>query len=107
MDLSKISYCWIFHLFLKISSSLCNFSFTKVFSNKALDDDHSLFILNNLTEWQCLFEASNEPRSGSVSYHMERKICVVNAVFNDEEIELKMKEKQGWTSFKKEEKQVN
>ena len=102
MKFSKF-YCEILIVFLKASLCLGNWTFTKVFKDKALDG-HSLFISDNLTEWQCLFESSNDQRSGSVNYHKGNKICVVNSIVDDEELRLQLKVRQGWTYYEKEEK---
>jgi len=102
MAVSKVISFGILISFLNVASS--DWSFTKTLRDKALDGN-SLFTLNMLTEWQCLFESSNNPKSGSVNYHKERKVCEVNAVVDDnEEIEPKIKAKPGWTYYEKEKK---
>ena len=91
-----------------LNATLCsgNWNFTKVFRDKALDG-HSLFVLDNLTELQCLFESSSDPRSGSVNYHKENKICVVNAIVDDEELRMRLKVRRGWMYYEKEERKVS
>ena len=76
--------------------------FKKVFKDKKFDG-HSLFTLNGLTEVQCLFECSNEKKSGSVSYHNELKICLVNSIVNTpSKSGSKLKSEEGWIHYEKE-----